>query len=209
MSERYPKYDYSVGIKHRFHDVTCTVRTSIPDLHEKPKDLVMRLVRLTHSEGGGLMNYATVPAEAVYDVHPAPAHVADAMTVAMEEFESDGTPFLYYVWPDDAVRVTLARVDVNANEREVTYPNDFLVPSRVFNHDCDGKAIKQLLSQAAYEWRKTQAGTDPGAMTWDDVVRVPNDFLSKYGLHQCSEPDVLMTLTVCCDDDLPAPFEDA
>lgn len=183
-TDPFPKYSHAVRLRNASSDWLCTVTADRP-LAGADKKTIMNAVRKTHP---GNETAAFRPEDVVSVSVMAAPSAADVIAVP-SGMELDGEPFLLYVPPEGAVRITLDRIDRNSTP-ERTYPNDFLVPSNVYNMDCDGSAVKRLFAQILCEY----AGRD--LPTWHGIVGIPNGFMEKYGVCQLEDPQVAMVLMV-------------
>lgn len=197
----FPRHTYSVRLKNGESDYLCTVTVNNATFASADRGAVLYAVRKTHPD---IALDAFGPGD-VLSVEPAPV-TSSAHTIAVPSgIAVCGEPLVVYVPPEGAIRVTLDRVDRNVTP-EVTYLNDFMVPSNVYNMDCNGTALKRLFAQAAYEWAcdKFVRGKGPepvrDLISWDDVVGVPSYFMSRYGIKPLDEPNIAMVLTVGVDE---------
>lgn len=196
----FPRHTYSVRLKNGESDYLCSVTVNVP-FASADRGVVLYAVRKTHPDR---MLDVFGPGD-ILSVDPAPV-VSAAHTIAVPSgITVDNKPLVMYVHHEGAVRITLTRIDRNVTP-EATYPNDFMVPSNIYNMDCDGTALRRLFAQAAYEWAYDKflrgKGPEPVAdrISWDDVVGVPAYFMGRYGIKPLDEPEVAMVLTVGIDE---------
>lgn len=187
-TDPFPKYSHAIRLRNASFDWLYTVTADRP-LTGADKKTIINAVRKTHP-GNETASFRPEDVVSV-SVMAAPSAV-DAIAVP-SGMELDGEPFLLYIPPEGAVRITLDRIDRNSTP-EQTYPNDFLVPSNIYNMDCDGSAVKRLFAQILCEY----ASRDPkrNRPTWHGIVGVPNRFMRKYGVCQLDDPQVVMVLAV-------------
>lgn len=187
-TDPFPKYSHAIRLRNTSFDWLYTVTADRP-LTGADKKTIINAVRKTHPEN----ETASFRPEDVVSVSVMTApSAADAIAVP-SGMELDGEPFLLYIPPKGAVRITLDRIDRNSTP-EQTYPNDFLVPSNIYNMDCDGSAVKRLFAQILCEY--ASRNTKPNRPTWHGIVGVPNRFMRKYGVCQLDDPQVVMVLAV-------------
>ena len=187
-TDPFPKYSHAIRLRNTSFDWLYTVTSDRP-LTGADKKTIINAVRKTHPEN----ETASFRPEDVVSVSVMTApSAADAIAVP-SGMELDGEPFLLYIPPKGAVRITLDRIDRNSTP-EQTYPNDFLVPSNIYNMDCDGSAVKRLFAQILCEY--ASRNTKPNRPTWHGIVGVPNRFMRKYGVCQLDDPQVVMVLAV-------------
>lgn len=185
----FPKYSHAVRLRNASSDYLCTVTADRP-LADADKKTIMDAVRKTHP---GNETASFRPEDVLSVSVMETASVTDVIAVP-SGMELDGRPLLLYIPPEGAVRITLDRIDRNSTPAQ-TYPNDFLVPSNVYNMDCDGSAVKRLFAQILCEY----AGRD--LPTWHGIVGIPNGFMKKYGVYPLDDPQVVMVLAVDGDND--------
>lgn len=183
-TDPFPKYSHAVRLRNASSDWLCTVTADRP-LAGADKKTIMNAIRKTHPGN----ETASFRPEDVVSVSVIAAPSAADVIAVPSGMELDGEPFLLYIPPEGAVRITLDRIDRNSTP-ERTYPNDFLVPSNVYNMDCDGSAVKRLFAQILCEY------TGRDLPTWHGIVEIPNGFMEKYGVCQLEDPQVAMVLMV-------------
>lgn len=192
-TDPFPKYSHAVRLRNASSDWLCTVTADRP-LAGADKKTIMNAVRKTHPGN----ETASFRPEDVVSVSVMAAPSAADVIAMPSGMELDGEPFLLYIPPEGTVRITLDRIDRNSTPAR-TYPNDFLVPSNVYNMDYDGSAVKRLFAQILCEYASREP--EPGLPTWHGIVGIPNGFMRKYGVYPLDDPQVIMVLAVDGDSD--------